>query len=365
MEQPTSDYDFNKLTIATPTSIQGNAYFTKISADGKPLYIETPRCLTKQGFVRSGKKLYCDLMFDNNSQEFILWMENLESKCQQLIFEKGNTWFETKLDLDDIQTAFSSPIRVFKSGNNYLIRANAKINSVTGLPYFKIFNEMEAALTIEDIGTSTMMTSVIEIQGIRFTSRTFQIEIELKQVMIIHGDELFNSCLLSKEKRQDNSIKPTQLSDETLTANALTANALTANALIANALTANSMSAPANILEEIKETFNDKTRDEYVPMDISEQADDNEIDSCYDADVLQEISVGDVFDNAESLTLKKPNQVYYDIYKAARKKAKTAKRDAIIAFLEAKNIKKAYMLEDIDDSDSDCNSDCNDDTAIM
>ena len=56
-------------------------------------------------------------------------------------------------------------------------------------------------------------------------------------------------------------------------------------------------------------------------------------------------------DNLESITLKKPNQVYYEIYKKAREKAKEAKKEAILAFLEAKNIKKTYMLDEIDESD--------------
>ena len=58
-------------------------------------------------------------------------------------------------------------------------------------------------------------------------------------------------------------------------------------------------------------------------------------------------------DTLESLTLKKPNQVYFELYKDARTKAKAAKKAAIIAYLEAKNIKKTYMLENMDDSDSD------------
>jgi hypothetical protein len=55
----------------------------------------------------------------------------------------------------------------------------------------------------------------------------------------------------------------------------------------------------------------------------------------------------------ETISLKRPNQVYYDIYKEARKKAKEMKHRAVLAYLEAKNIKKTYMLEDIEDSDSD------------
>ena len=55
----------------------------------------------------------------------------------------------------------------------------------------------------------------------------------------------------------------------------------------------------------------------------------------------------------ESIKLKKPNQVYFELYVEARKKAKLAKKNAILAYLEAKNIKKTYMLENINDSDSD------------
>ena len=70
--------------------------------------------------------------------------------------------------------------------------------------------------------------------------------------------------------------------------------------------------------------------------------------------LLKEFDLGTSLENnLDSITLKKPNQVYYEIYKKAREKAKEAKKEAILAFLEAKNIKKTYMLDDIDESDSD------------
>jgi hypothetical protein len=56
-------------------------------------------------------------------------------------------------------------------------------------------------------------------------------------------------------------------------------------------------------------------------------------------------------DIKESITLKKPNDVYYEIYKAAREKAKQMRKVAMEAYLEAKEIKTKYMLSDIDDSD--------------
>jgi hypothetical protein len=61
----------------------------------------------------------------------------------------------------------------------------------------------------------------------------------------------------------------------------------------------------------------------------------------------------DDINKLELITLKKPNEVYYNLYKEARKKAKISKINAIKSFLEAKNIKKTYMLDDLEDSDSD------------
>jgi hypothetical protein len=55
----------------------------------------------------------------------------------------------------------------------------------------------------------------------------------------------------------------------------------------------------------------------------------------------------------DSIELKKPNEVYYEIYKIAREKAKRAKKAAIESYLEAKNIKIKYMLDDLDESDED------------
>ena len=52
------------------------------------------------------------------------------------------------------------------------------------------------------------------------------------------------------------------------------------------------------------------------------------------------------------MKLKKPEEVYYEIYRLAKKKALKLKHQALLAFLEVKNIKKTYMLEDLEEDDS-------------
>jgi hypothetical protein len=55
----------------------------------------------------------------------------------------------------------------------------------------------------------------------------------------------------------------------------------------------------------------------------------------------------------ENISLKEPNEVYIEIYKVAKEKAKQARKHAIETYLEAQNIKNTYMLHDLDSSDDD------------
>jgi hypothetical protein len=55
--------------------------------------------------------------------------------------------------------------------------------------------------------------------------------------------------------------------------------------------------------------------------------------------------------NDETIQIKTRNDVYYEMYREARRKAKKARDLALSAYLEAKRIKNTYMLNDIEDSD--------------
>ena len=336
--EPNENFDFSKLSLAHPTGIQGGAYFTKIEYNKKPLYIETPKGQSKQGFVKTGKKYYCDLMFDKNAETLINWFENLEERCRKLIFEKRDAWFQNSLDENDIEAAFNSIIRIYKSGKYYLVRTGVKNNN-NGLPAVKIYNENEIPLTIEDIKAESNIISILEIQGIKFTSRNFQIEIELKQAMALSCEPVFNNCLIKKDKK---------IVQEPVV------NSLEAIPII------ESLEEFEPQLEEVKEVkeVKEETLEQSLP-DINEEPQeitlefeelDENIDDNNEIKEIKELHNNDL--NLETMQLKKPNQVYYELYKEARKKAKLAKKNAIIAYLEAKNIKKTYLIENLDDSDS-------------
>jgi len=55
--------------------------------------------------------------------------------------------------------------------------------------------------------------------------------------------------------------------------------------------------------------------------------------------------------------LKKPSEVYLEIYKKAREKAKEARLAAIKAYLTVKEIKKQYLLDEIELSEDESDDD--------
>jgi hypothetical protein len=364
--EPNESFDFSKLSLAHPVGIQGGAYFTKIDYNKKPLYIQTTKSQTRQGFVKTGKKYYCDLMFDKNSEQLIHWFENLEEKCQKLIFERRDTWFQNSLEESDIESAFNSTIRIYKSGKFYLLRTNIK-NDHNNQPAIKIYNEKEIPLTMNDVNNETDLISILEIQGIKFTSRNFQIEIELKQTMILDNEPIFDNCLIKTFKKTQDSHLPTvenkialdkdlKINEETLEDNHETeSNILEETVEVIN--------EPKDDLEELEpiDILETEEKDENISLDL-EFEDLNEDTIMKNPDELKEVNNLDLSleNSLETIQLKKPNQVYFELYKEARNKAKIAKRNALLAYLEAKNIKKTYMIENMDDSDSDIDAEIDD-----
>jgi hypothetical protein len=369
--EPNEAFDFSKLSLAHPVGIQGGAYFTKIENNNKPLYIQTVKSQTRQGIVKTGKKYYCDLMFDKNAAPLISWFENLEERCQKLIFDRRDTWFQNNLEENDIESAFSSTIRVYKSGKFYLLRTNIKNHN--NVPAVKIYNEHEIPLTADDITTETNIISILEIQGIKFTARNFQIEIDLKQVMVLDNEPMFDNCLIKTSKKQiepaaTETIQPTQEISDIKT---LEKDDRLEETTIENIITAEDSSNITSNLECLSESHAAENITEALPsMDSTDnlsltgglentaielEFEDLTEDIEENPNELKEVNSLDLSaeNTLETIHLKKPNQVYFEIYKAARNKAKIAKKNALLAYLEAKNIKKTYMLENLNDSDSD------------
>ena len=396
--EPNDSFDFSKLSLLSPSSMPGGNYFIKFRINDCPLYIQPPKCVSKSSIFKSGKKHYCDLMFTNENEDFIRWMENLENYCQNKIFDHRSKWFETELDEHDIENSFTSPLKLFKSGKYYISRTN--VPTMLGKCSLKIYNEDEQEVDIETIKENTNIITILEIQGIKCSSKNFQIEIEIKQMMMFKQNNLFEKCIFtapnsSRVEQNMDEIKPTNevkrietncdaeesFLDSTTRISAgnpvLNGRDNTNIELVISEIDEGNISlekqntsihgTDEDIVHDT-ETFapdpNNEGRSSELLSDpvITEQI-NNTVDEIIissenseiygDSKDILEVNMNvDDLPNDDTIFIKKRNDIYYQMYKEAKRKAKMARDLAISSYLEAKHIKNTYMLEN-EDSDSD------------
>ena len=380
-----NEFDFTQLSISQPISVQGGAYFTKLKMKNDTLYIQLPKCVTKQGLNETNKKAYMDLMFNNDDEYVIEWFENLENKLVDLVYQKKDIWFQNEMEKEDIETFFNPICRPFKGGKFHLVRINIPRNKTLSSQYHcNVYDENENIIPIQDINDKHSIIPVLEIQGIKFSARNFQLELLGKQIMILNNKPLFKGCVIkrSNEENTVESKEPEKESEleETIN-NAVTDNIQSSlgdnseKGLVSEETKSENSILQESILETLTDDDNDNDNDNAIDnvvdskiTEVIESSNDNVEQQDKESDIIEEnleekantsgsIDLEDIttqlsINNSESkIILKKPNEVYYEIYKIAKDKAKQHKKAAISHYLEAKKIKNTYLLDDLDNSD--------------
>ena len=356
IHETNDEFPFSKLILCKPIATSSGSFFIRYSLNEHPLYIQTPKCYIKQIHTKAGKKMYADLVFQQDNEAFLQWMENLENKTQQILYDHRQQWFQTDLEKEDIEQSFTSPMKIYKSGKEYIIRTS--IPSHSGKSKLKIYNEDEVTIPIEDVVENTKAMVILEIQGVRSSARNFQIDIEIKQMMVLKTEEIFNTCIFSPLRKSKPVVPETEhLGKEIISTES--------SKMI---LDDTSLMQSNNSTDYIIDSY-ENTSDQ-IPTEPIENIYTNDQDSeggeeetivipeVQDSSFLCEVDIHlDEVPESETIALKERKELYYKMYEEARQKAKVARDLALSAYLEAKQIKNKYMLDDVLNSSSSDESD--------
>lgn len=316
INETNDSFPFSNLTLCKPLASSGGGFFIRYSFKEQPLYIQPPKCYIKQIHVKTGKKMYCDLVFKQENEAFLQWMEHLESQTQQHLYDNRLQWFQTDLEKEDIEQSFTSPVKIYKSGKEYIVRTN--IPSRAGNSILKIYDEDEKTVPLEDIVENTKVMVILEIQGVRSSSKSFQVDIEVKQMMVMKPEEIFNTCIFKKKVEPFIEEKESFVPEVNYPLPEVNSPLPEVNSPVPEA----ELDIEEPPLEEIK------------------------------TESLCEVEL-DLDEKADTVALKERKELYYQMYEEARQKAKVARDLALSAYLEANQIKNKYMLDDVLDSSSD------------
>ena len=341
----TSDFSFAALDLEEPKSLQGgSAYSVPIRYNGEVLLLQTEKCMCKNGLVTNGRKTYIDLVFTNTDTYILNWIESLEEHLQKIIFEKSADWFENSLTEDDVESSFLSILKPQKNRTKYILRCY--VHNLTNFNVgVKIYDEAGNDLGSKDITSGANIACIISLQDIKFSSKNFQVFINVKQIMLFRDLEKDRKILL--EKPTEDALPPA--AHEPVAPALLVA----PDALVAPALAVPDANArestdhiPAIELGDINQII-DNSSTELSDQSYLEESGDNVELNLDDIEELDIDTLGmEEFDALEEDELDENNNTskYIELYNKAREKAELAKKEALIAFLEANNIKKKYNL---------------------
>jgi hypothetical protein len=350
---------FNRLSLENPEPISNGFYFIKLLSANNPLYIQMPKCNMKNGIVSNKKEKYSDLLYlHKDNTRLIDWIEKLETKCKDMIDNKKKVWFQSDLTRDDLDTMLTPSYRMYKSGANVLLRAYIDIDKQTGKDKCLVYDESQNMLDVLRVDNDREIIPLLHLEGIRFSSKTFEIDIKIIQIMIMNKTIDESVCMIKKTVITDEAQNVTVVKTPE----------------VIQPLEEIKLQAKQQHNEQVQAKQHDqvmqakqhdqvmqaKQHDQVMQAKQHDQVKENHKSKTdwiqqteqVKEDVILEVSLDDLSNISEEiLELKKPNQVYYKIYKAAREKALKMRQNAIEAFLEAKQIKTKYMLQHLDDSD--------------
>lgn len=373
-----SVFPYDELSLANPHGLQGGAYFSKLKLLGKTISFQTPKSKTKNGIIKTDKKIYCDLLFDKDDDDVIEFLTELEDKIKNLIYEKKDKWFHTDMDMDTIDYHWQNVLRPYK-GSYVLLRCFIKKpkNTLNSARTIQIYNEDEQLLDLDKVTKDKTIVSLLDLTGLKFTSQSFSLEFNLTQVMILNDEIKRNKCLIKKdttqetktlEKLDENTKNPEETEDTTTFSekqNIKTEEIVSQNENIKLVSDVISSEDLQNNIEKEEEKSDETENNSKIEETVHTNEDSKLVDATDDLEKNIEVKPDEKFNELEELNeinleipseleavhLKKPNEVYLEIYKEVKKRAKEAKKKAIEAYLEAKRIKSLYLLDEIESSD--------------
>lgn len=332
-------FDFKRIRLARPISLMTASdatFFIKLSInEDRPLVIQTTKCTTKKGIVKSSKKYYIDLIFDNYSEAIIKWLEGLEEYCKQEIVTGAgsDSWFAEQPTMDDIDVLYTPIIKV--KGRTYFMTTTIKTDDARDLPLVKIYNEDYKDVPWGEVGANTQFNTLLEIKGIRFSTRKIFIEIETKHIMILDDEKMFDTYLISSTKggsskgaSESNNASSNEIEGDTLHLELEGYESMMQDSL-------SDVAATATASEE-------ETLGGDHPMQETTQYMPQEENGMYD---LEELVLDVPPLDAPVEVIESKETLFLKMYRDVKQKLKDSKRGAIIAYLTAKNIKNVDIVE--------------------
>jgi hypothetical protein len=107
------------------------------------------------------------------------------------------------MELEDIQNAFIPLLKV--KGNQYMVRGYVQGKHFKET--IQVYNEDEIPVPLSSIQENSQLISILDISGIKFNQKCFQVMIHVRQIMVLEKQSFTNCLIKHKVKGEKPEVK--------------------------------------------------------------------------------------------------------------------------------------------------------------
>lgn len=390
------------LILQHPQRLKSGAYFSNISNDDKSqIVITTPSLkIVSDGVIQGTRYNYVEVEVDTGipkQKSFVDSIESIELTTKERIIEKRSAWFYEDIDADDIHYFFQSALRNIKGETGkYTIRIIVGRRNMGRTTWEStIYDENDVIKSTGDFKKGCRIAVAVLCKGLHFTSSSFAIEFIGNEILMLNDEpvtavsrDLLKQYTEEDEKATDlvdtSMNKTTGLDDTIATHTAVldnsgveqvdepkddVSNENTTNDTLRDTVsdtldvsgnqgeTIDTSASTVTLIVDTEEQKQSPVKDDLLSQsspavesecekteELKNHEDDEETN-----EELREVDIQP--DENDSIDIRKPAEVFFEIYKEALNKARRAKEKALMAYLEALNIKNTYLVGETIPSD--------------
>ena len=193
------DIDFSKLKFTKPEK-QSNLYYSNITYDGKPFFLQT----SKLKIISDVKKLNMKLpsiefqILGENFDLYDVFMK-LDDKLIKTTYSQGKEWFNQSIPLENIEEMYKSICKPLKKYSNPTIKFKLPLENDEILS--KIYDQNRKSMKTEDIQVGQEAICIVHIRGIKFMKQQYICDIYINQMKVCvpkNNDYLIpNECIIN------------------------------------------------------------------------------------------------------------------------------------------------------------------------
>ena len=214
--------DYNTIDISTikfnkPNKGKGGSYMSPCDYNDTPIYIQTPRLISKKGVVRNDSRCTLDLEFDREHWKFYEFMTNVDDHNVIQIQKNSVEWFDKEFPLDIVEEFYTTPIKIGRGNKPPTLKI--KIPIVKGELGCCIYNSNNNVISHNEVKVDSKILCVLKLHGLRYLKQQVICDWIPVQIKVFQKGQdsvyLINDNLLS-DYEPDNKIKesPIEINDE-------------------------------------------------------------------------------------------------------------------------------------------------------